>query len=142
MFSVPLPVDDGGDFGRFDLRLSSPEDAGVEEGDACFGQMGIDGSFMGKNDLFIGSMDDAHDVDISKVGTAFTPVTMGHAKVTTDFCAGILLHSFWNGPVKEAVVTGHFLARGGGLDVFEESRKTTDDLFSVEAVGNFVKVFE
>ena len=120
MLPVPFAIDDRRDFRRFDLGLAAPKDTGVEEGDSGFGEMGIDGGFLSENKVFVGSVNNAHDIDVGEIRASLAPITMSHAEVATDLGSRLFLHSRGNGPVKESVVTGHLLAGGGGFDMLKK----------------------
>ncbi len=133
----PLFVGEGGDFAGFDFAASAPEDVGVADGDADFGEVGIDGGFVGEDTVFVGAVGDAHDVDVIEFGAAFAPVGMGHDMETADLATGLDFHALRDSPVEEGVVGGDALAGGVGFDVFEEGGKASDDAAGVEGVGDF-----
>ena len=98
--------------------------------------MFVDGGFVLEDLVLLGAVDDAHDIDVSKLRSAFTPVGVGHAVVATDFAAGFLFATFGDSPVEESVEARDALSGVGGLDVFEEGGEAADDFAVVERFGD------
>ena len=97
---MPLVIDFGRDFGRLDLAAAAPENVVVTYWDPNVFEMLVDRRLVLEHDLFVRSVDDAHDVDAAKLRAALAPVAMRHDVVTPDLTSGAFLHAFGDFPVK------------------------------------------
>ena len=97
---------------------------------------------MLKDFIFFGSVDHAHNINITEFRAAFSPVGVGHAVVTTDFASSFHFATLGDSPVKKSIETSYSLSGVGWFHVLEESRKTTDNLLIVENSSNFKEAFK
>ena len=102
----------------------------------------VDGGFVGEDDVFVGAVGDAHDVDVVEFGAAFAPVGVGHDVDAADFPAGLDFAAGRDGPVEKGVEFGDALAVGERFDVFEEGGESADDAAAVELVGDVEERFQ
>ena len=124
---LPLAVFEGGDFAGADFGSETPEDGGVEQGDAAGGQVGIDGGFVGQHFLSGGGMNHTHNLGAAEFLAAAAPVAVGHADVAAAFGAGAFFHAGGNGPVEEPGGTRAGAAVAFLALVVKEGGKAADD---------------
>src|SRR5205823_3233363 len=127
---------------RFDLAAAAPEDVGVAHRDADGFQVLVDGALMGEDEVFVGAVRDAHDVDVAELLAGLAPVSMGHDVEAADLSARVQLAALRDGPVEQGVVLGDLLAGFELLDVLEEGGEPADDAATVEVAGDGVEFFE
>ena len=127
------------DFAGLDFAAAAPEDVGVGDGDALIGEVGVDGVFVGEEQLLVGAVGDAHDVDVIEFRPALAPIGVGHDVEAPDLPAGVDFPAGRDGPVKEGVEAGDALAVGERLDVLEEGGESPDDAAAIEVVGDAAK---
>ena len=139
---MPLLEDDGADLARLDLASATPEDIGVFKRDTDIGEMLVNRGFVGQHGILVGAVNDTHDVHIGKAVTTFTPVGMGHDRMTSDFSARAFLHAFWHLPVKQSIEAGDADAGGAGFDMLKEGGEASDDAFLVELPGDFAEALQ
>src|ERR1041384_342118 len=120
IFIGPFPVSGWRNLARFDFAAATPEHVRVAHLDPGFFKMPVDCSLVCEQQLLVGAVGDAHDVDVMKLGAAFPPVGVRHDVVPADCLARVDLALRRHGPVKQGVVASHLFAAGHGFHVFEK----------------------
>src|SRR4029078_11521854 len=83
-----LAVGDGGDLAGLDLAAAAPEDVGIAHRDAGDGnQVLVDRALVGEDEVFVGAVGDAHDVDVAEFFTGLAPVGVSHDVEPSDLPA-------------------------------------------------------
>ena len=102
--------------------------------------MPIDGRLVLEQAILLRPMRHGHDVDIVELGPALTPIAMGENLVTPDFTARLDLAPSRNRPMKQRIEARDTRAGLAGLDVFEESGKSADELARRQRFGDGEKL--
>src|SRR4029077_7884724 len=72
----PIPRNQRRDFRRLDLTAAAPKNIGIRNRDIPRSEMRVDRRLVLEQSRFVSTVRDGHDVDVSKLRTAFAPVTM------------------------------------------------------------------
>src|SRR5579863_5657881 len=106
--------------------------------------MRVDRGFVREYERFVRAVHDPHDVHVVEFRTAFAPVGVRHAVMTSDLPAGVELSSGWDCPMKERIIARDRVPEisGGRFDVFEERRETSDHAAIVQALRHAQKSLE
>src|SRR5580704_19558012 len=91
---------------------------------------------MLKQALFFGAVSHCHDVHASKLCTRFPPVAVGENFVPADLGSSLEFHSGRHGPMKQPIESSHADTSGRRLYVFQECRKPSNNLSSIEILGH------
>ncbi len=139
---MPVSVDDRGDFRGLDFGAASPKHIGVSDGDAFGFEMAINGGLVLQDEIFFGAMHHPHDVDVSELRAAFSPVAMSHTVVASNLCAGFDFPTGGDCPVEESIEASDALSAFRWFDMLKEGGKATNDFFPIKLLGNFKESFE
>src|SRR5438876_1125065 len=138
----PFPVKHWRNFRWLDFAAATPKNIGVGHPNIFRGQMRIDRRFVFEQTHFIGAMRDCHDIDVAKLRSAFSPVTVSQNMVTTDLAACFNLPARRHRPMKQRVETCYAHASRTRLHVFEKSGQAPDDFAGVQFFSYAIKFFE
>ena len=98
--------------------------------------MAIDSRLVLEQAVLLRSMRHGHDVHIVELRPAFAPIAMGENLVTPDFAARLNFAPVRHRPMKQCVEARDARAGLAGLDVFEKSRESTDQLAIRQRFGD------
>jgi hypothetical protein len=104
--------------------------------------MPVDGRLVFEQAVLLRSMSHCHDVYVVELGSALTPIAMGENLMTPDFTARLDFAPSRNRPMKQRIEARDTRAGLAGLDVFKESRKSTDELANRQRFGDGEKFLE
>src|SRR5262245_56831923 len=110
--------------------------------DAHVLEVGINGRFVREHHRFLCPVGDSHDVDVMELGPSLAPIGMRHDMVAPYLASRLDLTTLGQGPMKERVKPCDSLPILERLNVFEKSRKTSNDLSPIKILRNPEKGFK
>src|ERR1700748_1014048 len=88
--------------------------------------------FVLKKSLLFSTVSDRHDVHVPEFRPGFSPIAVGQNFVTADLGSSLDFFPRRNGPMKQTVESSHPDPACRRFDMFQEGRKSPDDLSSIE----------
>src|SRR6266513_4191439 len=107
-------------FRRLDLAAPAPEDVCIGDRNAARLEMSINGRFVLKQQLFVRSVRNSHDVYILEFRAGFAPIAMRQNMMSPDFAARLDFAPRRHRPMKKRVEARDTHSARGWLDVLQE----------------------